>query len=185
MKREDLKALGLEDDVIEKVLTAHGKDMAAQTTSLTTTQAELETLKGQLTDANAAIESFKAMKPEELKVAADDWKVKYEKATTESAAQLANLKFDHALESALVGAKVKNAKAVSALLSTKNLKLTDDGKILGLDEQLTKIKSENDYLFTDETPVPKIVTGGNSQSVIGVDAMETALRQGAGLPLKP
>lgn len=180
MKREDLKVLELSDEVIDKVMALHGAGIESHKSQLTTAQAEVETLKAQLTEAGATIESFKAMKPDELKAAADEYKVKLEQAQTESASQLAALKFDHALDGALAAAKAKNTKAVQALLSRDALKLNDDGSILGLKEQLEKIKSENDYLFADTKEPPKIVTGGKSQSVLS-DPMMDAVRKGAGL----
>lgn len=183
MKTEDLIALGLTQEIADKVFALHGKDIEAHKASVTTLQTELDTAKAQLTEAGITIESFKAMKPDELKAAADDYKAKFEQATTEAAKQLASLKFDHALESALAGAKAKNPKAVQALLSKDALKFNEaDGSIIGLNEQLEKIKSENDYLFADSTPAPKIVTGARSQSIIGDPQMD-AMRKAAGLPL--
>ena len=184
MKTEDLIALGLTQEIADKVFALHGKDIEAHKASVTTLQTELDTAKAQLIEASTTIESFKAMKPDELKAAADDYKAKFEKATQDAASQLASLKFDHALESALAGAKAKNPKAVQALLSKDALKFNEaDGSIIGLNEQLAKIKSENDYLFADETPAPKIVTGGNNKSIIGDPQMD-AMRKAAGLPIK-
>lgn len=181
MKREDLKALELSDDVIEKVMSMHGKGIESLKSNLTTLQAETDGLKTQLTEAGAQIEKFKGMDIDGIKAAADDWKAKAEKAQTDAAAQLAAVKFDHALESALSGAKAKNAKAVQALLSTDALK-DANGEFIAerFAEQLEKIKSENDYLFADAKEPPKIITGGNNQSVVG-DAFEIAMRKGANL----
>lgn len=181
MKKQDLIDLGIAEDVAEKVIIAHGKDIESHKAKLVTLQSEADTLKTQLTEAGTTIEGFKKLDVDGIKAAADDWKAKAEKAQTDAAAQLAAVKFDHALETALNGAKVKNAKAVSALLSTNDLK-DANGEFIAerFTEQLTKIKSENDYLFADATPAPKIVTGGNSQSVVG-DAFNDAMRKGAGL----
>ena len=182
MNKKDLIDLGIAEDVAEKVIIAHGKDIESHKAKLIALQAEADGLKSQLTEAGTAIESFKAMKPDELKAAADEWKSKAEKAQTEAAAQLAALKFDHALESALNGAKVKNAKAVQALLSKDALKYNEaDGTIVGLTEQLEKIKSENDYLFADTVEPPRVVAGGKSKSVLN-DPQLDAMRKGAGLP---
>ena len=81
MKRDDLKALGLEDGVIDSIMALNGKAIETHKAAAQTAQAELETVKGQLAEAGATIESFKALKPEELKAAADDWKAKAEQAT--------------------------------------------------------------------------------------------------------
>jgi len=184
MKREDLKALGLEDGVIDSVMALNGKAIESHKNAAQTAQTELETVKGQLTEANSTIESFKAMKPEELKAAADDWKAKYEQAEKDYSAKLATMQFDSELDTALAGAKVKNSKALKALLSTDDLR-DANGKFIAerFTEQINKIKSDADYLFESDQPTPKIVQGGNNQSVV-TDALENAMRQGAGLTIK-
>lgn len=185
MNAEDLKKLGLEDEeVIQKIIVLHGKDIEKNKTSLATAQAELEGVKKQLAEANTQIESFKGMDVEGVKKSADEWKAKAEQAQAEAASQIAALKFDHALGEALSGAKAKNAKAVRALLDMNALKLNEaDGSIVGLDEQIKKIRSESDYLFDSETEPPRIVVGGNNKSVI-TDATVLAVRKAAGLPVE-
>jgi hypothetical protein len=186
MKREDLTKLGLTDDaVIDAIMKAHGQDIEGHKTALATSATQIETLQGQLKEAGATIESFKAMKPEELKAAADDYKTKFEQAQADAQKQVAALKFDHALDSALTGAKAKNAKAVKALLDMDVLqKAYDDktGTIVNFDEHLRPVRESNDYLFESETPTPKIVTGGNNKSILG-DAVSAAARAAAGLPV--
>lgn len=180
MKREDLKALGLADEAIDSVMGLHGKDIEAHKTATGNLQAQLDAANAQLTEANTTIEGFKKLKPDELQAAADDWKAKYEQAQKDSVEQLAKVKFDHALESALVGAKVKNPKAVQALLSADKLKLKDDGSLEGFDEQIKVIREKDDYLFADTKEPPKIVSNANNQTVTG-DAVVNAARQAAGL----
>ncbi len=181
MKREDLKKLNLTDEQIDSIMSLHGADIESHKTKATDLQAQLDAVNGQLTEANTTIEGFKKLKPEELQAAADEWKTKYETAQTEAANALAQVKFDHALESALTGAKAKNVKAVQALLNREGLKLKDDGTLEGLDAQLTEIKKANDYLFEPDKPTPKIVTGGNNQPVT-TNAFVAAARKGAQLP---
>jgi hypothetical protein len=180
MKREDLTKLGLAEDVIDKIMGLHGSDIEGHKAKQTSTATELEGIKAQLLEAGKQIEAFKGMNVDQIKASADEWKAKAEQAAADGAAQVAALRFDHALEGALSGAKAKNSKAVKALLDNGSLKMNEDGSILGLKEQLEKIKSENDYLFNDVAPTPKIVTGGNNQSVIG-DAVVIAARKAAGL----
>lgn len=181
MKREDLKALGLTDEAIESVMGLYGKDIEAHKITATNLQTQLDAANSQLTEANTTIEGFKKLKPDELQAAADDWKAKYEQAQKDSADQLARVKFDHALESALVNAKAKNPKAVQALLSADKLKLKDDGTLEGFDEQIKAIREKDEYLFADVKEPPRIVAGGNNQSVTG-DAIISAARQAARLP---
>ena len=183
MKREDLKKLLGEtatDEVIDKIMGLHGADIETHKTKLTEAETTRDQFKTQLDEANGQIANFKGMKIEEIQQAAANWETKYNEATTKAATDLAKVKFDHALDSSLTSAKAKNAKAVKALLSTDTLKLNEDGTIAGLDDQLTKIKTENGYLFTDETKPPVIIKGGNNQPVIG-DKVVDAARKAAGL----
>ena len=182
MKREDLEKLGLSKEQVDSIMGLHGADIETHKTKINDLTANQNSLATQLGEANKQIESFKGLKVEEIQKAADEWKVKYETATKEAADNLTKVKFDHALESALNGAKAKNLKAVRALLSTDQLKLKDDGTLEGFEDQLTKIKAENDYLFTDAKETPKIVSNANNQTVIG-DPLEAAMRRGAGLVL--
>jgi len=180
MKREELKAMGLTDEQIDKIMGLNGQDIEKHKTAAETVKTELEGVKAQLTEAGKAIEGFKAMNIDQVKASADDWKAKAEQAQKDADARVQALQFDHALDGALTGAKAKNARAVRALLNTDGLKLQNDGSILGLKDQLEKIKADNDYLFESETPTPTIVTGGTNQSVLG-DPFMSAMRKGAGL----
>lgn len=123
---------------------------------LTTANTKITDLQTQLTDANKKIESFKGMDIDGIKAAADDWKQKYEKAAKDADDKINALKFDHALEGALTASKAKNAKAVKALLDMDGLKMNGE-EIVGLSEQLEKIKKENDFLFDGETAPARFV----------------------------
>lgn len=181
MKREELKSLGLTDEQIDKVMAENGKDIEKSKSEVTAIATERDTLKTQLADAGKQIESFKGMKkPEEVDAAVAEWKTKAEQAATEAQAQVNQLKFDHALEGALTGAKVKDVVSVKAHLKSDALKLNEDGSILGLKEQLETLKTAKDFLFESDTETPQIITGATSKTVL-TDAFDVALRQGAGI----
>lgn len=186
MKKEDLTKLGLTDDaVIDAIMTAHSKDLEKFKTASETAKAEVETFKTQLTEANKQIEGFKGMDVDSIKKTADDYKTKFEQAEKDFASQLTAKDFERDLEGALVGAKAKNVKAVKPLLSIDELK-DANGKFIKerFDEQLGKVKPENDYLFeSDAPPPPKIVTGGNSKSVGEIPGL--AAWKAAGFPDGP
>lgn len=185
MNKDDLKKLGIEDDdLIQKIIVLHGKDIEAHKTSLTEANTTIDNLKQQLTDANKQIESFKGMDVEGIKKAADEWKTKAETAEQEAQKQIQALKFDHALDQALAGAKARNPKAVRALLEVENLKLNEaDGSIIGLEDQLKKVKESNDFLFESDNPDPKVVAGGKNKPVL-TDAVVLAARKAAGLAVE-
>ena len=167
MKTEFLKSLNLSQEVIDKIMAENGKDIAAEQKKAykiiqerDSYKLKAENLETQVNDANAEIQKFKDMDIEGIRQAADDWKEKAEKAEEDANKQISEMKFDYALTAALTGAKAKNVKAVKALLDMNGLKLNDD-KIIGLDEQLSQIKADNDYLFESDTPAPTIVKGTN------------------------
>ncbi len=181
MNKEDLKKLGIEDeDLIQKVLIEHGKGIEKFKSDLAAKQQELDGVTSQLTEASKQIESFKGMDIEGVKKSADEWKAKAEQAAHDAQSQVSKLKFDHALESALTGAKAKNPVAVRALLKETDLKLAEDGSIIGLTEQLEKVKTDNDYLFESEEANPQIVTGGK-KTTTNLDPIVFAARKAAGL----
>jgi len=122
----------------EKFNTANGrvKDLEAQ---LGERDEQLATLKKQVKD-NSGLTA----KIEELQD--DNKKVKEETET-----KIKQQKFDFALELKLRDYKVKNVKAVKALLAVDKLILNDDETFTGLEEQITKLKETDEYLFGDVT----------------------------------
>jgi len=181
MKREDLTKLGLTDDaVIDAIMTAHGKDIEKHKTDLAAAQEQVKTLGDQLKEAGTTIEGFKAMKPDELKAAADEWKAKAEQAAKDAADQIDALRFDVTLKESLKEFKVKDPADVIPHLNRDMLKLGDDGKLIGLKEQVEPLKASKDYLFQSETPEHRVVLGGNNQTVI-TDAVVDAARKAAGI----
>lgn len=179
MTREFLKQLGIEDKtVIDSIMDENGRDINSEKAKF----GDYETLKTQLSDANKKIEEFGKLDFDGVKAMADDYKAKFEQAQTESKRQLEALRFDHALDGALSGAKAKNIKAVRALLETDKLKLNKDGTLTGLSEQLDKIRNENDYLFEAEKapdPLPHFL-GGSHGAPSSAD--DDAVRAIMGLP---
>lgn len=146
MKTEFLKELGLEQEVISKIMAENGKDIEKYKAENDTLKAESEQQKTQLTEANKQIESFKGMDVDGIKKAADEWKTKFETAQTEAQKQIDALKLDSALDKALLTAKAKNPKLAKAALNMELIKLDGDN-VLGLNEQLEKLKESDGYLF--------------------------------------
>lgn len=81
-------------------------------------------------------------------------------------AQMQQQQFDYALKDELSANKVRNPKAVKALLDTETIKLDGD-KLLGLEEQLKGIKESDPYLFeeeeSNEPPKPSFTTGQHNK----------------------
>ena len=64
--------------------------------------------------------------------------------------EMAALRLDNALETALMSAKAKNTKAVRAMLDLDKIKLDDKGELSGLSEQLDVLRKSDGYMFDEE-----------------------------------
>ena len=141
MKRDYLKNLDigggahLSDELIDQIMAEDGKAKAEMQNTIATLTTERDGLKTQLSDANAAIQSYKDMDVDGIKQAAD-WETKYNTDTQALKDQLKGVQYAHAVENAVGGMKFTSSsarKAFMADLTDKHLTL-QDGKLLGLDD---------------------------------------------------
>jgi len=165
VKREFLKELGLADDVIDKIMAEHGKTVNSMKDELEKAkelEKQIEGLKEQIKQRDEQLEELKKIDAEGLQAKIKELQEANERAEKEWQEKLQKQTFDFALERALVAAKARNPKAVKALLDLENIKL-DGEKLLGLEDQLKKLKESDSYLFEEEKKgqPPKIVTPGN------------------------
>ncbi|WP_289103626.1 phage scaffolding protein [uncultured Fusobacterium sp.] len=164
MTKEVLMKMGLTEEQATKVLEAHttainGKYIPKERfDEVNTKKQQLETSVAerdrQLEDLKKSTGDVETLK-KQIETLQNENKTKEETYKTE----LSNLKKTNALDLALAGAKVKNNKAIKALLDSEKIKLKDDGTLEGLTEQLEAIKKTDAYLFeetqTKEKTVPK------------------------------
>lgn len=164
MTKEVLMKMGLTEEQATKVLEAHttainGKYIPKERfDEVNTKKQQLETSVAerdkQLEDLKKSTGDVETLK-KQIETLQNDNKTKEEAYKVE----LSNLKKNNALDLALAGAKVKNNKAIKALLDSEKIKLKDDGTLEGLTEQLEAIKKSDAYLFeetqTKEKTVPK------------------------------
>lgn len=192
MERKFLEDLGLEKEVIDKVLDAHSADIGKHKTQIETLTGERDTYKAQLDDVAGKLQAFDGVDVDALRGEID--KLKGDMAAAEDAhkAQLAERDFQAALNEAIMGAKGKNAKAIMALLDLDALKASKNQK----DDTAAAIKAlqESDaYLFdaaaggdggkpAGRSPIT-ISTGGDHKEpgAIDVDTFTAAAMKGAGL----
>ena len=66
---------------------------------------------------------------------------------------MSDLIFSHNLEKAILSAKGRNAKAITALLDIETLK-SSENQTADLENALQNLKQECSYLFLSETPPP-------------------------------
>lgn len=176
MNREELKALGLTDDQIDKVMASHGKAVNSfkeKAEKVDGLESQLSDYKTQLADRDKQLDDLsKQVKDnEDLTTEINRLKEENKTATADLQKKLDTQAFDFALDKALTGAKVKNAKAIRGLLDMDTIKL--DGETLkGFDDQIAKLKESDSYLFDveqqqEEPPKPSFTTGQHQTSGTG------------------
>lgn len=148
MKREQLKELGLTDEQVEAVIASHGQVTQSLNSQIATLQQSETDLQAQV--AKHAGDLKKLQKNtgdnEDLKQQIKD--LQKENADQEENYQksLTKVQRDSALSSFLTESKVKNAKAVAALLDDEKI-IYKDGELSGVKEQIDALKESDAYLF--------------------------------------
>ena len=155
MKTEELKALGLNDDQVQKVFAMNGTEMNDLKQQITTLTAERDTARNNLSDANKKLEGYDP-----------EWRTKAEKAEKDAKAQVEELQKDFAAQTAAAGVKFSSESAKRAFLSDlKAKKLTlQDGKLLGFDDYLKNYKETDPGAFAPEKAAPTITVGSKGQT---------------------
>lgn len=149
MKKEELVALGLSDEQAEKVLEGYkGYVPKSRFDEVNTAKKNAEKL---VEERDAQIEALKTNNEanETLKAQIAKLQEDNKKAVEAKDAEIKKIKLDNAVQTALVGAGAKNAKAVLPFLKLDEVEFDDDGTVKGLNEKIEALKTaeETSFLF--------------------------------------
>lgn len=144
MNKEQLIAWGLTEEQADKVIEGYGQMVPKS--RLDDKIAEVNDYKQQIADRDTQLEELKKVDAKGLQDEITRLQQENVQTKTEYEGKLQQKDYDFALTEALRTAKAKNPTAVKALLKTDAIQLVD-GKLVGLDEQLTALKASDDYLF--------------------------------------
>ena len=182
MKREELTALGLEKEAIDKIMAINGTDIEKAKSVGAEAITEKEKLQKQLEEANSTIEKFGDY--EETKKAAAEYKEKLEKAEQEHATKLADRDFQDAIKSAITKVGAKNEKAVKALLDIESLKGSKNQQA-DIEKAIQEVKKEADYLFASDEPIKNPIggTGGGQKEPLN-ESLTDKIMAAAGIKPK-
>lgn len=161
MTKEELKALGLDEDQIKEVFRLNGIAVNNARGDLETKEKEVETLKGQLKTANKQIEDFKELDVETIKQTAEDYKESFEKLEKESKAEIEEIKYNHSLNEYLNNFNFSNDRIKNSILEdvkSKEFKF-EDGKFVGADDYMKELQKNEPDSFAKEEPTKKTYTG--------------------------
>ena len=149
MKRKFLEDLGLEADVIEKIMIESGKDTTALKAKVDDLTEQINVKDTTISEKNNKIAEFEKVDVEAIKNA------EYERGKTEGSKEIEVFKKQNALDKALSKYKAKDTSILSKMLDMEKVKYNDKFEIVeGLEDQINSIKESHDYLFDNDNPLP-------------------------------
>lgn len=169
MKRDVLKALGLSDEVIDKIMTEHGNSVNGLRAKQQDLEDQITTYKQQVSERDKQLEILRKSAGDSDKLQAQISKLQEDnkKSAEEYEAKIKQMVLDNAVNLSLTNAKAKNVKAVRALLNLEGVKMDGD-TVIGLNDQITKLKESDSYLF--DVPSKTSITGTPPAQGSGVPA---------------
>ncbi len=176
MELKDLTAVGMTEEQADKALKLFEGELTAERKKAEDAKIQLDAANASIKDLTEKVSAFDGVDIEGLKKSAKDWEEKYQ-------TDISALKLDSAIDLALAGSKARDTGIVKSLLDTDKLKLDENGKLTGFDEQLEKLTKEKDFLFAlDEASGARIDTGLDHGSA--TDSISDAqVRAVMGLPI--
>ena len=151
MKKNELLALGLDEETAVKIETAFAETLKnayvpkARFDEVNTEKSNFQTT---LKERDGQLETLKkSTDVGGLKKQIEDLQADNTKKDEEHAAAIKALKIETALDTALTTARAKNIKAVKSLLDLEDADLAKDGTIKGLADQIKKLAEGEDTSF--------------------------------------
>lgn len=154
MQRKFLEDLGLEKEVIDKIMDENGKDINRE-------KGKTEEFKTQLDTAKETLKSFEGIDVKELQGKIATLTSDLEKKDKDYQEKIADMEFNSLLDSAISSSGAKNSKAVKALIDIEALK-SSKNQSDDIKKAIDTVKSENDYLFGSAEPIDSLVGNTNN-----------------------
>lgn len=154
MKKAEFIALGIAEELAIKAEKASLEELKGYVEKSKHDEivGENKTLKQSVSDRDKQLDMLKAASGdnEELKKQIETMKQQNAEQEKAHKAELAQLRLDNAIDTALAAAGAKNGKAVKALIDVSKVKLGEDDKLSGWEEQLAAVQKSDAYLFTEK-----------------------------------
>ena len=158
-------------EIIDAILAENGRDVA-----------ELESVRIQLKTAEDGLAAFQGVDVQELQGKITALQNDLKDAKDKHAADVADMAFNHTLESAIAGVKGRSVKAILGELGAEKIAALKGSKNQAADIKtaLDGLMKESAYLFDTGTTPPPYAAGTGVGGYKGDDAIR-AIRSAAGL----
>lgn len=146
--KELLKDLENADELQKAIAKGIGENFVSKTdfNSVNDTKKKLES---DLKERDTQLEDLKKVDAEGLQAKIDQLQKDNKEAQEKYEAELKDITLSNAVKLALSG-KVHDEDIVSGLVDKSKLIVGDDGKVVGLDEQITSLKTSKGFLFKED-----------------------------------
>lgn len=149
MKRKFLEDLGLDKEVIDKIMSENGNDIEAEKTKA---QEKIDSLQGQLDTVNESLKKFDGVDVEEMNKQIQTLTNNLEASQKEYEAKITERDFADSLSKAITEAGGRNSKAIMALLDKDALKASKNQEA-DIRAAIEACQKDNDYLFGSNEPI--------------------------------
>lgn len=183
MKRKFLEDLGLEDEVVNKIMAENGKDLTELRAKVDDLNEQIGVKETTIKQKNDKITELEKVDIEAIK------KEQFDLGKAEGSKEIEDFKRQNAIDKVYNEEfevdgkkyKVKDKKGLQGYLDNEKIKYEDD-QVSGLVEQFSEIVKTSPYLFETDTKNPQFAdkTPGTNPDKDN----ENALRQAMGLELK-
>lgn len=191
MKREDLEALGLSKEQIDKVLDLHHeeydpvkKDLEQAQEDLKSEKEKTSTQSTTIKDLKKDLEEFKDADVSGMKQKIADLEQDIKEKDENHQKEIADRDFNDILREAITSANGKNAKAITALLDIDTLKASKNQKE-DITTALKALTEAEDSKMLFGEPEPNVLGKGDpigSVTKTGNQDSDAAMRAAMGLP---
>ena len=168
MKKEDLIALGIEEETAKAIMALHGKTVTQLNAQVATAESERDSAKQELEANQEELTALKesAQGNDDLTQKLADLQTKFDEAKNNSEKQLAEQQKDFAIKLALKEANALDEEILLGQLDKDTIKVVD-GNLQGFEEQLKGLQENKAFLFQtdkDQASKPQIVNPGNPKN---------------------
>ena len=166
MQRKFLEELGLEKDVIDKIMTENGNDIEK-------IKADRDNYKSQLETAQEALKGFEGVDVKELNSKIAQLNSDLAAKDSEYQQKIADMEFNSVLDNAITASGARNAKALKALLDVDALK-SSKNQAEDIKSAIDAVKTDNGYLFNSDEPFQNPVHPTNNNPINQMSGVEKA-----------
>lgn len=161
---EALKKAGIDESTAQLVVDKFPeliRDKYVPVSRINELREEIKGLNSQISERDTQLKKLKdsAGDNEELKKKIENLQSENKTAKENYEKQIADIKFNSALDNALIKSNAHDTELVKVKLNRDGLKLNDDGVLEGLDEQLEEVKKSCGYLFKSENEKSTVIDG--------------------------